>query len=406
MGLIYHTSQLLHQYWQGKTIVNIDVNRVFLDTLPGITICFPYMLDIRKLSKIDDHLKNINDQYQDSLKKLELNQEMSKEHQKELREIYYQAQIEVIRRISNNSLKMKDIFQNYSIDFLDENREELITIQLYGDMNSTFSKNKTADFIGNPIVSYEICQDRTKNIWLISKCFTYFSSLEKRWRNFKSYYRVISIIMRYDFKSIPPFFLNMVVVAIHSPNTIPQLQDESFMFFPLKHEYQVTYHKIYTKLLDSNYDSNCFEYDLDYKFVQNFNISLELKVRLACYNECRKDCNFTYYSLVPSTKAKLNNSNEMRIYLWHNNQADIAITHLPEITFISLVSNFGGLIGMWLGISVMVMFDELFKLIGLMIRSKPTKNIFFVHIKQKFTHSSKSANVFHHGKPQTINQGY
>src|SRR5882724_3279117 len=36
--------------------------------------------------------------------------------------------------------------------------------------------------------------------------------------------------------------------------------------------------------------------------------------------------------------------------------ADQLIEHIPEIAFISFVSNFGGLLGMWLGMSCMTAF--------------------------------------------------
>ncbi len=42
----------------------------------------------------------------------------------------------------------------------------------------------------------------------------------------------------------------------------------------------------------------------------------------------------------------------------HNKIPDILITHLPEITFNAFVCNFGGLLGLWLGLSVFAIFSE------------------------------------------------
>ena len=41
---------------------------------------------------------------------------------------------------------------------------------------------------------------------------------------------------------------------------------------------------------------------------------------------------------------------------------DMVVTHFPSITFIQFVCNFGGLLGMWLGLSVAVIFDHVIKL--------------------------------------------
>ena len=37
---------------------------------------------------------------------------------------------------------------------------------------------------------------------------------------------------------------------------------------------------------------------------------------------------------------------------------DIIIKYLPQTTFLSLVCNFGGLLGMWLGLSVLNIFES------------------------------------------------
>ena len=42
----------------------------------------------------------------------------------------------------------------------------------------------------------------------------------------------------------------------------------------------------------------------------------------------------------------------------HSSFPDILITHLPEITFNAFVCNFGGLLGLWLGLSVFTIFSE------------------------------------------------
>ena len=45
-GLIYQSMDLLFQYLTGKTVVNMEVGQIFNDTLPAITICYPFVLSM------------------------------------------------------------------------------------------------------------------------------------------------------------------------------------------------------------------------------------------------------------------------------------------------------------------------------------------------------------------------
>ena len=179
--------------------------------------------------------------------------------------------------------------------------------------------------------------------------------------------------------------------------------------------YTVTYSQLSTKLLNHKFDTNCFDYDLDYKFhnnnmksdcltwcyqkklneehnlkhqhesryffpteslfrkealtlIQNVSIAKESyhsirnsiqKNNKFCHDECRKDCSFIYYS--PDYKGDelgvytndVVNFTEIDITIVHSNLPDIFITYLPKISFLSLVCDFGGLMGMWLGLSLL-----------------------------------------------------
>ena len=64
IGLTYHSSQLFTNYLQGKTIVKIDVNIASNQTLPGLTICYQYLLSFEKLSNLDDYYKEQYGLYQ------------------------------------------------------------------------------------------------------------------------------------------------------------------------------------------------------------------------------------------------------------------------------------------------------------------------------------------------------
>ena len=49
---------------------------------------------------------------------------------------------------------------------------------------------------------------------------------------------------------------------------------------------------------------------------------------------------------------------------------DILIVHIPDICFISFVCNFGGLLGMWLGVSFLSIIDLIKSLFVKLIKEK------------------------------------
>ena len=51
-----------------------------------------------------------------------------------------------------------------------------------------------------------------------------------------------------------------------------------------------------------------------------------------------------------------------RFEIVHNKLPDIFLTHIPEVSFIEFICNFGGLLGMWLGFSVWTILDDVTKL--------------------------------------------
>ena len=70
------------------------------------------------------------------------------------------------------------------------------------------------------------------------------------------------------------------------------------------------------------------------------------------------------------------------ITIQHNRLPDLFVSYIPETTFVSFVGNFGGLLGMWLGISVISIFDDVFNLFNNLLttikRSRAKKKKLFV----------------------------
>jgi hypothetical protein len=78
-------------------------------------------------------------------------------------------------------------------------------------------------------------------------------------------------------------------------------------------------------------------------------------VQLLCERQCPPKCVQRLFevSMDDWEGSTMGKNNTFTVMIQHNRNADQLIIHYPEITFISFVSNLGGLIGMWLGFSAM-----------------------------------------------------
>ena len=112
------------------------------------------------------------------------------------------------------------------------------------------------------------------------KCVTFFSWLYPEFRHMKIDYKAINVEFLVSIEDYPLNEWQDVLLSMHSPNSLPS----SFMQLPLKSYQMYNYHvsKTQIHLLGDKYDTNCFNYDLDYKF-QNFNM------RSDCIQSCYQD---------------------------------------------------------------------------------------------------------------------
>ena len=100
-----------------------------------------------------------------------------------------------------------------------------------------------------------------------------------------------------------------------------------------------------------------------------------------CFTKCPKDCTFDYF-MWDNIKKEFptgiaGGKSFTKINLEHNRLPDIIVSHYPEITFIGFISNFGGLLGLWLGLNVLTIFDDVLKIIQFLIdRKQQIFNIF------------------------------
>ena len=100
------------------------------------------------------------------------------------------------------------------------------------------------------------------------KCYTFFSALNKKWRDFELEVDYITIQVNHQNLWFPPNIYdnnsNEIFFAMHSPNVLPTLMvGENFLIIQTQSRYILTYTQITTELLDSKYDTNCRDYYQD-----------------------------------------------------------------------------------------------------------------------------------------------
>ena len=101
-------------------------------------------------------------------------------------------------------------------------------------------------------------------------------------------------------------------------------------------------------LIDGN-DRLLSCYDLKYNHENFF-------VKQDCQKMCKVECNEKYYKYKIKTR---DNQPVSGIYFSHNEFPDTVIKYIPEINFIGFLCNFGGLLGMWLGLSLYGLFNDI-----------------------------------------------
>ena len=135
--------------------------------------------------------------------------------------------------------------------------------------------------------------------------------------------------------------------------------------------------------------NNCEEYE-----------NMEHDIFLNCWKHCKQACTYSYYR-VDFQELEDMDFGHSRLFAEHNEMPDILIKYIPEISFISFICNFGGLLGMWLGLSFLTMANYFKNLMSnkevFAFRSKQSidvSNRFFVTSGQTFGRRRQQRNRF------------
>ena len=396
IGFTYQTISLTIEYLNGKTVVNLFIGSLFEEGLPAITIC-PGYVAINKIANLSQPLKSLYQNYvgldinSKNFKFLKLN-------------IFNQARGKVEDMMKNGDLSIGNMFYNYSENY----NHEKPSIKLYvagntieGDLNRFINQSNVIVLDGIP--NYQVNANPIESIMLgfaSWKCYTFFSHLDPAWRYLDIDINRITIMVQFNEMSYP--YMSMPIpIMFHSPNDLPFL--EFGMVMPLwSGTYQLIQYSLVKLLrLGKDYETNCryygdyYEHDtwsdcltscvkyhhditcdntklpLMSTLVREQFVSMNqnktfttcsayTKIKqnaiISCSKHCKLNCQYKHY---PANTEKISEfiNSQAYVIVEHNQMPDILIKYIPETSLLSFVCNFGGLLGMWLGLSIMAMLE-------------------------------------------------
>ena len=123
-----------------------------------------------------------------------------------------------------------------------------------------------------------------------------------------------------------------------------------------------------------NVDSNLFINNILIRrdYIKNWNERLilacdlgynlrNLEIKRICEKKCKIECNFIYYSI--EIEKKFIKSNNDIVDIRHGEYPDIFVEYIPKMNLIDFICNFGGLLGMWLGLSLLGILRDILEFI-------------------------------------------
>ena len=391
----------------GKTVINISVEVIRNTTLPAVTLCIEGV-DFIKMVLSTKNSSIFNEHYLVKSENLNISTINAIEHF--FLDIYYKTMNSYFDS-NEKYLKMKDILKNLrpSVNRLNKTilNAAIHDLSVYGEIDKDLIVTKGIMIKSSPMESLKIYQ--VGNLPRISNCYTFFSDSESSWNNIKMIFASFSIYLDLDstyFRTVSK------EIFIHSPNTMPY---EGISRIYIGFRYLIKYSKWNIKRLGKGYDTDCREYDpkiytrndcifdcyqqrgkhycKDQNFIgsyiikkkiffekSNLNLSkcsigIEIyhEILEFCFHQCNKECDITYYSF---TIDKLY---EIDIYkteftFHQSHMPDLTIRHIPEMSLLTFYCNFGGILGMWLGLSFNSILKDTWKIIRIYIVTKISIN--------------------------------
>ena len=268
-GLVYQTNILLTDYFSGNTVVTLDVKRLISETLPAFTICSSNFWSIKKLAEFRPDLAWIyheyND-YQDRIKKkmysnqTELDQMKKKVNwlYKHINENINYEELTGYQILANVTNELADPYAWFDLDLVgvieiahNESGKKLRQIKTFNEQD----KNILKDSQKYPVESLKI-QWYDKHSFITEKCWTSFSHLQKKWRDFQMSFELIEVYIKPDSNWLPRDKFYELHFSIHSPNTLPDLMEQNYKRLSTGKINNFHYSQINTELLGEGFDTN------------------------------------------------------------------------------------------------------------------------------------------------------
>lgn len=408
---IYQTIQLFNEYMSGKTVTAIKVGFMHNESLPAISIC-PEGLALNRLAKIDQRLAHLYQTYRHIITS---NQSIPVTTKTELKDILGRFETLIIEHLKNstNNFTMNELVNNYMVPFRLTSDENLMRVQFLAlksvwptNMSKVITKSKDSEIwsvVSEPMETISLVHYRTSKRDRLFKCFTFFSQTDPTWRGVKVEFDLMYIEITVDMSIFPYSIRNGFPVSLHSPDNLPIYRETKFI--TLDSNYFISFSKWKIQRLGSGYDTDCHDYDPRLKtrsdciaecyqsalsidcptkgfvvsehfvrkeyFEENPNLKAnncsvdEMSANEAmakCSHLCHKECLYSYYTL-SLDRVSRSEDNKVKISVRHSETPDLTIRHVPEMSFVTLVCNFGGLLGMWLGVSFLAIMDQVFTMV-------------------------------------------
>ena len=390
---VYQSQELVTTYLSGETIVETRVERFRYSKIPAITVCLPTLVAVNKIA--ENYLKNSTNPEDQTLY-----QEIKESGSTISEETYNKTKMFDIFRVP-----LSDLFEKVSLD-------DLYVEPLY-TYSRVFTEQGKVESLPKSFQYHSILPLSDPH-----KCYTLFSDYDPNFANVTFEIKGMELRLGVNTMSVPKLLVfnkQDSHIAVHSSNILPEFLKEN-IFLPLmmgKINF-VTYSESKSILLPPPYLTNCKNYDLkregmrsdcinicvyrkireelkiqciftngNYRLVsqhisktfpstflcnstslvnQTENVDKQVKFESDCQSQCPQNCLETYYNyevLIRRNKHATTGErkNEFAIDLQHNRLLDMVIEHRPIMDWITMISNIGGLSGMWLGLSVVFLWD-------------------------------------------------
>ena len=209
LGLAFHSSDLFSQYLSGRTVVNLDVGRSYEDSLPGITICYPNALSMKRTAKLNDRTMKYYEEYDRLINKLEMN--FTRKNLDDMRNKVQVLQFMTKIELEKWKGSMLDYFDNYTVD-----HEQIFLINDNNIYDGEWGEDDK-NYPLKPIESYVQYYSEQ------SKCFSYFNILQKQWRRLLTSFNTLTITIDHGVPFHSLAITYTLFFSIHSPNFLPDL---------------------------------------------------------------------------------------------------------------------------------------------------------------------------------------